>query len=608
MTVSFDTETELIRPGRHAPPLVCVQYAFSQSNNYGVIHQSEAKAFVQELLEGPELIVGFNIAFDMSVVCAEWPDLIPLVFDKYWRNEITCCELREKLIHLARGHLRWLRLGGGQVRHLVYSLDEVAELRLGIKMSAEWQLKFAELRNVPLSFWPKEAIDYATGDVTVPLQIYESQEADAHFLDDQFRSARAAFWLQLMSCWGMRVDEPSVREFARKTQQEYDAIKLELMAAGLVRRDGSRNVKAVQRRVLAAYVAKKAKTIPATKTGIKTDSDTCERSGDPLLKKYSDFSSLGKTLSTDVKLLSRGLIQTRFEPLAETGRTTSSPNVQNWPTDEGMRECIKAPLGWVFAVSDYSAFELRTWSQLCLKYLGVSRMSEFLNGGGDPHCELASKMLGISYLDAVNEFNADRKGRVYKPRQASKAGNFGFPGGLTPPPFKEYARKNYGVDLTLERCEECRAHWLSAWPESQLWLDWVGDLGDTILHPCSNRYRGDVSYTQAANGFFQTLAADAAKNAGFLLARACYADPESVLYGCRPFNFVHDEFVTLVPDDERAADAAEEQARIMVAGAAPFLPDVPPVVETLLCRRWSKAAKPVRDKDGRLIPWDLRAA
>lgn len=609
MTVGFDTETDLIVPGRHAPPLVCVQLALSKTD-YTLIHHSEARPIVEELLDGPELIVGFNVAYDMSVICAEWPDLIPKVFDKYWNDGITCTELREKIIHLARGHLRWLRLGGGEVKHLTYSLEEVAEFRLGVKLNKAWQEKFGGFRDVPVAFWPQEARKYALDDAVVPLALYESQEIDRDLLDDQFRSARAAFWLQLMSCWGMRVDMDALRAFEHKVRSEHGALKLELMAAGLVRRDGTRNVKAVQRRVIDAYRVKGSKTYPATKTGAKTDSDTCALSGDPVLAKYSDFSSLSKTINTDIKLLSRGLIQTRFEVIVETSRTSSSPNVQNWPTDEGMRECIVAPPGWVFAVSDYAAFELRTWSQLCFKFLGVSKMKDFLNGGGDPHCELASKMLHISYEQAVKEFEIDRKGRVYKPRQASKAANFGFPGGLGTKTFKEYARTNYGVDLELKDCEDIRQHWLTAWEESGLWLDHVATLVEganpTILHPCSNRYRGDVSFTQAANGFFQTLAADAAKNAGFLLAQACYADPKSVLYGCRPFNFVHDEFVTLVPDDDRAAEAAEEQARVMVAGASPFLPDVPPVVETLLCRRWSKAAKPVRDATGKLVPWDFQ--
>ena len=70
--------------------------------------------------------------------------------------------------------------------------------------------------------------------------------------------------------------------------------------------------------------------------------------------------------------------------------------------------------------------------------------------------------------------------------------------------------------------------------------------------------------------------------------------------------FIHDEEVLEVLDDEHASDKAHELARLMVLGASPFLPDVPPVVEPLLGRRWSKKAKALKGPDGRLIPWDLK--
>jgi hypothetical protein len=69
--------------------------------------------------------------------------------------------------------------------------------------------------------------------------------------------------------------------------------------------------------------------------------------------------------------------------------------------------------------------------------------------------------------------------------------------------------------------------------------------------------------------------------------------------------FAHDEFVTEVRDDERAADAAEEQARLMVAGAKVFLPDLDVKAEPVLMRRYSKEAEPRRDASGRLVPWDF---
>jgi len=71
------------------------------------------------------------------------------------------------------------------------------------------------------------------------------------------------------------------------------------------------------------------------------------------------------------------------------------------------------------------------------------------------------------------------------------------------------------------------------------------------------------------------------------LIHACYQEPESPLYGCRPLAFVHDEFVTLAPAD-RAATALAEQDRIMVAEMARYLPDVKITAEGKIMHRWGK--------------------
>ena len=121
----------------------------------------------------------------------------------------------------------------------------------------------------------------------------------------------------------------------------------------------------------------------------------------------------------------------------------------------------------------------------------------------------------------------------------------------------------------------------------------------------TRRIRGGASYCAACNNGFQALGADCAKNAGFLVAYAEYADETSPLYGSRTVAFIHDELIVETDDNEKAHDAAHELARLMVVGANEFLPDVPiPLakMEPLLMRRWSKKAEPVI-VDGRLVPW-----
>jgi hypothetical protein len=944
----FDTEAELIRPGLQAPPMVCMQLAWSP-RDYELVHHTEARPYFEALLE-QDLIAGANAAFDFAVGAVKWPDLIPRIFEAYEDGRITDVLIREKLLHIAQGVYRGYRREDGTGVHLGYALDDVVQRRCGVVLvKGERQLRFGELKDTPVSFWPEAAATYAVQDAIAPVEVWKKQEEaraealrkyDADFLEDEFRQARAEWWIQLMSCWGLRCDPVKVREFVQGKRREYDELAEFLIQAKLCRREKRgvvRNEK-LTREYMAYVCAVNGKKPARTKGGKKgdkpqpkIDDDSCQRLGDDLLKKYGTFSSLTKTLSTDIPLLESGTvvpIQANFE-LLETGRTSSSPNVQNWPTEQGMRECIVPREGHVFAIGDYSGVELRTWSQCIILNGWTSRMADFLNSGGDPHIEIACRILGDSYEACVADYKQDPKGRVYYPRQsgkvcfhpdtevltrlgwknithltmedevcsaklhddgqvdlewerplrlttrrfegeivhlknegidlrvtpdhrmcgwrrvgyrdgrvrefvetvspdklgnlrywpnaggmlggvqvderllriavatqadgsfkgkrislgftkqrkiermrgllredeynftitgklrvsvfyltaefsaqvralltskktlpwwwieleprlravvleeaqfwdsgatAARAGytfcttieenadvlqaiatltytksrktteprkqahhadsikvsiktkhrsrggnlrvdripydgdvyclttrndtvvvrdggvpvitrqcNFGKPGGLGVQRLIDYARKNYGVILTEAKAKELSQFWFEAWPESRQWFAWIKILTSVqaprIRQFYSNRYRGDVGFCDGANTFFQGLAADLAKAAGFLIAKACYVDRDSPLYGGRLVNFIHDEFVVEVLDNDNAHDAAVELGGLMCEGARPWIPDVPPVVEPLLARRWSKAAKPLfHPRTGRLVPWDFGVA
>lgn len=668
MPLVFDTETALIRRGLLAPPMACVSWARGQ--DVGIAHVSEARDLVLRFLNSDEMLVAFNAAFDMAVICAQWPDLIPLVFEVYWNSRVSDPMLREQLKDIAEGTLNWGEDENDERERLHYSLEEIARKRCGIRLEkGTWQLRFGELIPVPMERWPRDAQHYAMLDAHATNLVWHHQAQEnvargVDYFEDEFRQSRAAFWLHLMGCWGFHTSPQDVREFARKAQQNYERLRDELIASGIVKEQRTRKketgqveIKYVKKKgpVQALVVAERqrlGKPIPITKTAEKklrlleealdnecvparqaalerkikkcldsvtTDKDVCSRSEHPLLKKYAELSHYEHMIKSDVPLLQMGTeypIQAKFG-LANTGRTRGSVhfgkgNTQNWSTKNGMRECAIPRPGTVYAIGDFSGFELRTWSQVCLWMFGQSRMAQMINAGLDPHLEMASKILHISYEEAKADFAANPQGRVYLPRQTGKVGDFGLPGGLGPDKLVEYARRNYDVIITRDEAVDLRKFWLGAWPEAQLYLDnskrFIDSGNRQVQYYVSGRFRGGLNFTEYSNGWFQALAADAAKNAGFLIARACYADQSSILYGSRPVMFIHDEFVLEVRDDEYASDKAHELSRLMELGASLFLPDVPPVVEPLLARRWSKKAKPIKDQTGRLIPWDLKKA
>lgn len=599
--IAFDTETALIAPGLQAPPIVCMSIAHEDGTE--LVHHTECRDWALDLLESDRVLIGHNVAFDMSVLAAAWPDLLPLIFEKYERGQVTDTMLRQQLIDIASNS----RLQRS------YSLAVLSKRWLSRELDKDtWRLRYGELYDVPLTWWPEGAKHYALTDAQVTLEIAFAQENQDRYLEDQFRQARAAWFLQLMRCWGLRTDAEAVRELEDQLQTEHDFCQSGLIQAGLVRENGTRDIKAAARYMRKVCEEKGlAVVLTASGKGVALDSDSCNATGDETLKAYARISALKKRLGTEVELLKRGLIQAWFRPLLETGRTSTNPNIQNVPRSGGIRECYVPRSGKVFAAADYSQFELRTVSQVIVTQLGIpSKLGEALNEGFDPHLEIARRILGITYADA----KANKKDpEIDNARQVGKVANFGFPGGLGAKRLVHFARSTYGVEMTEDEARTLKAYWLAAWPEFKAYFEWIGKQTETgtgqIEQAFVRRYRGGCSFCEACNTLFQGLAADAAKRAGFLIAKACYVEEDSPLFGGRPVNFVHDEFIVEVEDDPMVASAAAfELARLMVEGASLFLPDVPPLAEPYLMRRWSKAAGPIFDSAGRLVPWDWEKA
>lgn len=270
----------------------------------------------------------------------------------------------------------------------------------------------------------------------------------------------------------------------------------------------------------------------------------------------------------------------------------------------GIRECFHPRPGMVFAQADYSQLELRTLAQVCLHLLGESNLAKVLNAGMDPHLEVARTILGITYQEALENISRED---VDNARQVGKVANFGLPGGLGVTRLCYFAKKTYGVELTEKQARELKDQWLQAFPEMKQYFQYVASLPErdgtkTMEQVYTERIRSGASYTAACNGFFQGLGADATKEAGWRICKACYSEPSSPLFGCRTVFYCHDEFLVEAPED-RGHEAAMELERLMVVGAKKYLPDLEVVAKPCLMRYYSKKAKPVWD-NGRLVPWD----
>ena len=659
----FDTETTRFRPGLMAPPLVCVTWA-SPGKSAGILHANDPRtlSLVTSWLTGHDTLAGHHVPYDLAVLCAKWPQLTSLVFAKLDRDEITDTKLRQQLLDIAAGQFRGYErkfekeiieektvcnvhqdcvenpaigivcaatTGLGvrkEIKRVVrgarwvshsYDLDALIYRAAGRRLDKDtWRLRYGEFLDVPLEQWPEGARTYPLEDAKATLEVFLKQEEHARYIPDQFRQARAAWALHLTSVWGLRTHAPGVDALERETINSLKAIEGELRSHGLVREDGSRNIKAA-RKLMVDVCEKLKKPVRLTDKGqVSLDADACEATEYDIFESYAELTSLKSVLNKDIPMLRAGTflpVHTSFG-LAGSGRVTSSkPNVQNPRRLPGIREAFIPRPGKVFAQADFTALELHTLAQVCVTLFKQSHLAEVLNKGLDPHTAFAADILGISYEEAMRKKKAGDDD-LDNARQTAKVANFGFGGGLGAAKLVLFARKSYKVILTEEQARALKAAWLERWPEMKLFFKHINDLIDEetgearVVQIFSNRIRSGCHYTAAANSFFQGLGADAAKRATYLVSRACYAEPNSILYGSRVVNQVHDELIVETDDTPVAHDVAMELERLMKMGANEFLPDVPARAEPLLARCWSKKSKPVYDANKRLVPWEMKAA
>jgi hypothetical protein len=174
----------------------------------------------------------------------------------------------------------------------------------------------------------------------------------------------------------------------------------------------------------------------------------------PFLEHWVAAEELAK-LVPFVAGLGQDRVHPRYEVMMRSGRTSASaPNIQQVPRESTFRNVFVPAPGYLLLTSDYSAIELCTLAATTLHRFGHSDMAEVLARGVDPHAYTASLMLGIS-LEEFLSWKADpqRRGEYDKARQAAKAVNFGIPGGLGVRSLVSYAKRTYGVELTVEEAK-----------------------------------------------------------------------------------------------------------------------------------------------------------
>jgi hypothetical protein len=643
---AFDSETKLVAPPDQIPPdLICGSFAeVDVAPQATLLDANDTVLLLEDLLSDPTVrIVGANIAFDIHVSIKRRPSLLPLWIKAADEDRIHDVLLRQGLIDLSRGEFKHkYNLGDLSRWYLKVELDKTED---------SWRLRYGELEGLPVSAYPYEAKKYALLDAECTARLYLRQERENHSpyftglspLKDEFNQVRASIWLTAVSNNGLPVDPTKADLLAKGYQERELELREVMLEHGFIRKKVSRNMAAVkllpkeaQRDVLKRYkdapedlveaglvnveyprdtkavakaladslraVGMEPRRTDGYKPGVSgpydciaLDKEATSLSDDEAVKAYSEYSSVLKSLSTDIPMLQNavgGKIHTHFTTLKETGRTSSGgPNIQNWGRKGDTRACVVAPEGECLIETDFKALELRTFAQIYFWLFGPCQLVDILNSENDDvHSMNTALLTGMTYEEVVRR---KKEPEIDNYRTSMKGGIFGRMGGLGAKTFVVYAKTNYGLKITLDRSKELLRDIDKARPEVKRYLDWVNRLERNggsgkfdVVQFATNRLRAGVAYTQAANSPFQGLGACVAKRAGWYLWKDTVT-PGNPLFGAKLVNFVHDSFLTLVKK-ELAEVAKERQESRMVQALEELCPNVRGGVESKTMDFWKK--------------------
>ena len=549
--VSIDTETTMV-PFHLTPELItCQVYGGGKDAYYVPI--SRIKLFFN--MHYDSNFLAHNMPFDADV-------LEPYVgreeiFRLYDNNQILDTSILYRLLHLAE-------VGFVPFK---YSLAFITKKFLNVELDKDDDIRtnFEQFRNVDIHDIPSDFLEYGAMDTIATYQCwmamlpYVAKHDKKGTLLSHNIQVKGDLALNHIRKNGIGFDLSGRDKWLKEQDTKLHTLQERLANWGWVR--GTKGIK--ERYAQITEWLGIADKLPRTSDGsISSKRDDLEPySNLPFVQDFLEFMELEKATSF-VRNIDSTRVHPRYNTILNTGRTScSSPNFQQLPKFGGIREMFCSGEDTTFLITDYSALELATLSQVLMDQVGYSVMGDRINSGDCLHYYYASVYL-----------NKDIKNVSKAERQMAKAPNFGFPGGLGIETFIQFSR-GYGLELTDSQAQDMKNAWFAAFPEVKPYMQ--NEVGH--VYTLTGRKRGNTSYCAEKNTPFQGLAADGAKLALYNLDKA----------GFKVVGFVHDEIICEVPID-RAEDLLPLQEKIMIDSMKIVTPDIKIGVESMISKVYTK--------------------
>ncbi len=431
--ISIDYETYLISDDNIFPKPVCLSWYDGKET--GLLNREETSKFLSEHLN-KSLLIAHNAVFECGVTLIHYPELEKQVFDALDNGLVYCTKINESLWNIQREKALFGLTLAGLVKH--YFNTDISETKTDPNA---WRLRYSELAGVPISEWPKEAVEYAIDDSIWAFRVYQRQQPI-----NQSLALKSAVYLNLMGSEGFLINQSRVELLEKEIWEfltpRYDFLVAEGFCDYISRQKQPRK----QVKKLKEYVESLGVDLMYTNKGATATSGEALASyqtqvDDPVLKAFSELSRYEKILTSYIKNLKGApKIFSQYSTTLNTGRTSSSGsklfsslNIQQIPRAvEGVsydvRNCFIPRPGFKICSIDYSGLELCSAAHQLYRTLGYSYMREALNEGEKPtdmHSKLAAKIKKVSYEEFM-----EKKSENKEARQKAKPINLGFPGGI----------------------------------------------------------------------------------------------------------------------------------------------------------------------------------
>jgi DNA polymerase I-like protein with 3'-5' exonuclease and polymerase domains len=507
--VSIDTETT-IAPFTTTPDLVTFQ-AYSGGEDVFYVPREKVYQFLNK--HSDSKLIMHNAPFDVDVIHKSVESRI--LYNWYLYNWYDA----EKIYDTGVLY-RLLQLAVTGQTPFRYNLKMLTEKFLKVEMvKDERRENFAQFLHTPLGEIPQDYLEYGAIDVIATFKLYhilldyiephdrygtllshhiqvkgdlalnhiykngigfDLQERDIWLekqdLELSSLSLRLADWGLIRGVAGYKGQFKYIVEdlLKLKVQYRYKKLKCRKTDKGLWIYDES-GMAEINKRMVKIQEGQVCHSEPSIST---QKEDLEEFESHSFISDFINFNSIEKATSF-VRDIESSRVHPRYSLLKNTGRTScSKPNFQQLPKMGGIREMFKAKKGHTFIITDYSAVELATLSQVLYSQYGESVMMDKINDGLDLH-----KYYGTIY------YNKPIDKITKQERQTCKAPNFGFPGGLGAKTFIQFS-KGYGLNLTEGEARSMKDAWFDAFPETR---DYMRDEQGFVF-TLTGRKRGRTTY------------------------------------------------------------------------------------------------------------------